>query len=91
LIRVISLENEDSLIQLICEEHGKSIALEVKGLCKIDFKQTDNRLDGQPVIDSWKDVSRRHALHVKPTLIDQDAVMEVTRRDANKTWFFTHV
>jgi len=30
-------------------------------------------------------------LHVKPTLIDYDAVSEVTKRDAGKTWFFTHL
>jgi len=90
LIRVISLENEDSLIQLICEEHDNDIGLEVKEVCRIDFKQTGTRR-GQPTIDSLKNVSRRHDWYVKPTLIDYDAVSEVTKRDARKTWFFTHM
>ncbi len=91
MIRVITLESENSMIQLICEDHYKNVNQTVEVIDKIYFDQVPRIAPSQTGFDAWKRASRRHDSMMKPTLIDYGTSKELSRKDASKTWLFVHV
>ncbi len=91
MIKVITLEIEDSLVQLVCESYDRAPNSDVEVIGKIDVAQFCGSVPCQTGFGAWKQVSYHHDLHAKPTRIHYENVKELSKKDARKTWLFTHL